>query len=102
VPAAGRIRAWLAGSGYASAAAFNEPDHLMLPTAVRNEAAQAGRGDGDGRASLPRPGEEGRQASAQTAVTWCESDAGEFRWWRGAEQRERGSVMGRSIRVRHP
>jgi len=43
---AGRIRAWLADSGYASAAAFKELDHLMLLVAVRNEAAQAGRGDG--------------------------------------------------------
>jgi hypothetical protein len=51
VPAAGRIRARLAGSGYACAAAVHELDHLMLLVAVRNEAAQAGRGDGDGRAS---------------------------------------------------
>jgi transposase len=43
---AGRIRAWLADSGYASAATFKELDHLMLLVAVRNEAAQAGRGDG--------------------------------------------------------
>jgi transposase len=48
---AGRIRAWLADSGYASAAAFTELDHLMLLVAVRNEAAQAGRGDG--RQALP-------------------------------------------------
>jgi transposase len=48
---AGRIRAWLADSGYASAAAFAELDHLMLLVAVRNEAAQAGRGDG--RVTLP-------------------------------------------------
>jgi hypothetical protein len=83
VPAAGRIRARRAGRGYASAAAFNESDHLMLLAAVRNEAARAGRGDGDSRASVPRPGEEGRPASAETAVTWCEPEAGEFRWWRG-------------------
>jgi len=43
---AGRIRAWLADSGYASAATFKELDHLMLLVAVCNEAAQAGRGDG--------------------------------------------------------
>ena len=43
---AGQIRAWLADNGYASAAAFAELDHLMLLVAVRNEAAQAGRGDG--------------------------------------------------------
>ena len=49
---AGRIRAWLADSGYASAAAFSELDHLMLLVAVRNEAAQAGRGDG--RKTLPQ------------------------------------------------
>jgi hypothetical protein len=47
--------------GYAPAAAFTEPDHLMLPAAVRNEAAPAGRGDGDGRASVP-PGWEKRAA----------------------------------------
>ena len=49
---AGRIRAWLADSGYASAAAFAELDHLMVLVAVRNEAAQAGRGDG--RQTLPQ------------------------------------------------
>ena len=49
---AGRIRAWLADSGYASAASFRELDHLMLLVAVRNEAAQAGRGDG--RITLPQ------------------------------------------------
>ena len=43
---AGQIRAWLADSGYASAATFKDLDHLMLLVAVRNEAAQAGRGDG--------------------------------------------------------
>jgi hypothetical protein len=57
VPAAGRIRAWLAGSGYAAAAACKEPDQLMLLAAVRNQTAQAGRGDGDGRACVP-PGWE--------------------------------------------
>jgi transposase len=40
---AGRIRAWLADNGYASAASFAELDHLMLLVAVRREAAQAGR-----------------------------------------------------------
>jgi transposase len=40
---AGRIRAWLAGNGYASAASFAELDHLMLLVAVRGEAVQAGR-----------------------------------------------------------
>jgi len=40
---AGRIRAWLADNGYASAASFKELDHLMLLVAVRGEAAQAGR-----------------------------------------------------------
>ncbi len=40
---AGRIRAWLADNGYASAASFAELDHLMLLVAVRGEAAQAGR-----------------------------------------------------------
>jgi Transposase DDE domain len=49
---AGQIRGWLAGNGYASAAAFAELDHLMLLVAVRNEAAQAGRGDGP--ATLPQ------------------------------------------------
>lgn len=48
---AGQIRAWLADSGYASAAAFSELDHLILLVAVRNEAAQAGRGQG--RQALP-------------------------------------------------
>jgi transposase len=45
---AGRIRAWLADNGYASAASFNQLDHLMLLVAVRNEAAQAGRADAAG------------------------------------------------------
>jgi hypothetical protein len=58
MPAAGRIRARLAGSGYASAAAFQELGHLMLLAAVRNQAAQAGRGDGDSRATVPPPGRE--------------------------------------------
>jgi transposase len=49
---AGQIRGWLADNGYASAAAFAELDHLMLLVAVRNEAAQAGRGDGP--ATLPQ------------------------------------------------
>jgi transposase len=40
---AGRIRAWLADNGYASAATFTELDHLMLLVSVRNEAAQTGR-----------------------------------------------------------
>jgi transposase len=40
---AGRIRAWLADNGYASAASFAELDHLMLLVAVGREAAQAGR-----------------------------------------------------------
>jgi transposase len=40
---AGRIRAWLADNGYASAASFAELDHLMLLVAVGKEAAQAGR-----------------------------------------------------------
>ena len=48
---AGRIRAWLADNGYASAASFQELGHLMLLVAVRNEAAQAGRAD----ASSPTP-----------------------------------------------
>jgi transposase len=60
---AGRIRAWLADSGYASAAAFAELDHLMLLVAVRNEAAQAGRGDG--RVTLP-PGWEKMAARLAT------------------------------------
>jgi transposase len=49
---AGQIRAWLADNGYASAASFTELNHLMLLVAVRNEAAQAGRGDGP--AALPQ------------------------------------------------
>jgi hypothetical protein len=57
VPAAGRIRARLAGRGYACAAAVKELGHLMLLAAVRNQAAQAGRGDGGGRVSVP-PGWE--------------------------------------------
>jgi transposase len=60
---AGRIRAWLADSGYASAAAFAELDHLMLLVAVRNEAAQAGRGDG--RTAVP-PGWEKMAARLAT------------------------------------
>jgi transposase len=60
---AGRIRAWLADSGYASAATFTELDHLMLLVAVRNEAAQAGRGDG--RTTVP-PGWEKMAARLAT------------------------------------
>jgi transposase len=45
---AGRIRAWLADNGYASAASFAELDHLMLLVAVSAEAAQTGRTDGSG------------------------------------------------------
>jgi transposase len=60
---AARIRAWLADSGYASAAAFKELDHLMLLVAVRNEAAQAGRGDG--RTTVP-PGWEKMAARLAT------------------------------------
>ena len=60
---AGQIRAWLADSGYASAAAFAELDHLMLLVAVRNEAAQAGRGDG--RDTVP-PGWEKMAARLAT------------------------------------
>jgi transposase len=59
----GRIRAWLADSGYASAATFKELDHLMLLVAVRNEAAQAGRGDG--RTAVP-PGWEKMAARLST------------------------------------
>jgi transposase len=44
-----RIRAWLAGNGYASAANFAALDHLMLLVAVTGEATQTGRGTG-GRA----------------------------------------------------
>jgi len=46
---AGRIRAWLADNGYASAANFAALEHLMLLVAVTGEAAQTGRGRG-GRA----------------------------------------------------
>jgi transposase len=60
---AAQIRAWLADSGYASAAAFAELDHLMLLVAVRNEAAQAGRGDG--RTAIP-PGWEKMAARLAT------------------------------------
>jgi transposase len=60
---AGRIRAWLADSGYASAVTFKELDHLMLLVAVRNEAAQAGRGDG--RTAVP-PGWEKMAARLAT------------------------------------
>jgi transposase len=60
---AGQIRAWLADSGYASAAAFKEPDHLMVLVAVRNEAARAGRGDG--RQAVP-PGWEKMAARLAT------------------------------------
>jgi transposase len=60
---AGRIRAWLADSGYASAAAFQELDHLMVLVAVRNEAAQAGHGGG--RPALP-PGWEKMAARLAT------------------------------------
>ena len=60
---AGQIRGWLADSGYASAAAFAELEHLMLLVAVRNEAAQAGRGDG--RQTVP-PGWEKMAARLAT------------------------------------
>ena len=60
---AARIRGWLADSGYASAAAFAELEHLMLLVAVRNEAAQAGRGDG--RTAVP-PGWEKMAARLAT------------------------------------
>jgi hypothetical protein len=60
---AGRIRAWLADNGYASAASFSELGHLMLLVAVRNEAAQAGRAD----ASSPLP--EGWQKMAARLAT---------------------------------
>jgi transposase len=60
---AGQIRAWLADNGYASAASFAELGHLMLLVAVRNEAAQAGRGDGP--ATLP----EGWQKMAARLAT---------------------------------
>jgi Transposase domain (DUF772) len=55
---AGRIRAWLAGNGYASAASFKELDHPMLLVAVRGEAAQTGRAGAAG--ALP----EGREKMA--------------------------------------
>jgi transposase len=61
---AGRIRAWLADNGYASAAAFRELGHLMLLVAVRNEAAQAGRAD---PASSPLP--EGWEKMAARLAT---------------------------------
>ena len=60
---AGRIRAWLADSGYASAATFTDLDHLMLLVAVRNEAAQAGRGTGR---VTPPPGWEKMAARLAT------------------------------------
>ncbi len=40
---AGRIRAWLADNGYASARNFKDLDHLMLLVAVCGEAAQTDR-----------------------------------------------------------
>ena len=43
---AGRIRAWLADNGYASAQNFKDLEHLMLLVAVSGEAAQTGRTDG--------------------------------------------------------
>ena len=45
----GRIRAWLAGNGYASTANFQALEHLMLLVATTGEATQTGRGTG-GRA----------------------------------------------------
>jgi Transposase DDE domain len=39
----GQIRAWLADNGYASAANFAAPEHLMLLVAVHGEASQTGR-----------------------------------------------------------
>lgn len=60
---AGRIRAWLADNGYASAAAFTELQHLMLLVAVHGEAAQAGRADSS--SSLP-PGWEKMAARLAT------------------------------------
>lgn len=60
---AGRIRAWLAGNGYASAASFAELDHLMLLVAVRAEAAQTGRA---GAAGAPPAGWEKMAARLAT------------------------------------
>jgi hypothetical protein len=60
---AGQIRAWLADNGYASAASFQQLDHLMLLVAVHGEAAQAGRADGS--AGLP-PGWEKMAARLAT------------------------------------
>jgi hypothetical protein len=45
---AGRIRAWLADNGYASAASFAALDHLMLLVAVSRETAQTGRAGNSG------------------------------------------------------
>jgi hypothetical protein len=45
----GLVRAWLADSGYASAASFAELDELLLLVAVTSEGAQAGRRGGGGR-----------------------------------------------------
>jgi hypothetical protein len=101
VPAAGRIRAWLPGSGYAPAAAFNEPDHLMLPAAVRDEAAQAGRGDGDGRASVPPAGRRGPPGFRSDRYL-VRAGSRRVPLAAGAEQRDRGSVMGRPITMRYP
>jgi transposase len=42
----GLVRAWLADSGYASAANFAELEELLLLVAVTSEGAQAGRRDG--------------------------------------------------------
>jgi len=42
----GRIRAWLADNGYASAANFAALEHLMLLVATTGEATQTGRGTG--------------------------------------------------------
>jgi transposase len=41
-----RIRAWLAGNGYASAANFKALEHLMLLVAVTGEASQTSRAAG--------------------------------------------------------
>jgi hypothetical protein len=42
----GLVRAWLADSGYASAASFAELEELLLLVAVTSEGAQTGRRDG--------------------------------------------------------
>jgi len=58
---AGRIRAWLADNGYASAANFAALEHLMLLVAVTGEASQT---------AAPAPAARGRPAGRKWPHGW--------------------------------